>query len=255
MGRAKWIGSFVVACLPAGGGVAVAQPPPPPPPPPPPIALSAALETCATSPLPVGRVASFVGSMPAIAGADRMQMRFELQRRRPAERLWRPLRGVQGFDVWESAMPGRAGFVFHKRVDGLQVPATYRASVRFRWSRADGRLVRSVWRRTPACSQPDLRPDLVVRSLRAVLDARPALAVYTVVVRNDGAAPAGAFTVRVAGGASEVAALAAGSQTDVAVLAPACAPGGVVRAIVDADRRVDEADERNGLRRTCPLAG
>jgi hypothetical protein len=255
MGRAKRIGSFVVACLLAGGGVAVAQTPPAPVPPPPAIALSAALESCATSPLPVERIASFVGSMPAIDGADRMQMRFELQRRRPEERLWRPVHGVQGFDVWESAMTGRAGFVFHKRVDGLQVPAAYRARVRFRWYRADGTLVRSTWRRTTACNQPDLRPNLVAASLRAVLDARPALAVYTLVVRNDGASPAGAFTVRVAGGVSEVAALAAGRQIGVTVLAPVCARGATVLAVVDADRRVDEADERNGLRLSCPLVG
>lgn len=255
MDRAKRIGSFVVACLLTGGGVAVAQTPPPPVPSPPAIALNATLETCETSPMPVGRVASFVGSMPAIDGADRMQMRFELQRRRPEERLWRPVRGVQGFDVWESAMTGRAGFVFHKRVDGLQVPAAYRTRVRFRWYGADGTLVRATWRRTPACYEPDLRPDLVARSLRAVLDARPALAVYTLVVRNDGASPAGAFTVRVAGGVSEVAALAAGSEIDVTVLAPVCPPAATVLAIVDADRRVDEADERNGLRRSCPFAG
>jgi hypothetical protein len=255
MDCAKWIGSFVAACLLTGAGVAVAQTPEPPPPVPVPPTLSAAIETCQTSALPAQRVVSFVGSMPAIGGAERMQMRFELQRRRPLERIWRTLHGVAGFDVWESALPGRIGFVFHKRVDGLQPSVSYRARVLFRWYDADGAIVRRAHRGTPPCFQPDLRPDLVAGALRAVLDARPALAIYTLVVRNDGRSGAGPFTVRVAGGATEVAQLAAGSQAEVTVVAAACLPGSTVVALVDADRRVDEADEHNRRRRACPLAG
>jgi hypothetical protein len=250
MDCAKWIGSLVVAWLLAGSGVAVAQTPADPGGPP---SLSAALETCSTSALPAQRLASFVGSMPALDGADRMQMRFELQRRRAGESMWHKVPAVEGFGIWESALPDRAGFVFHKRVDGLQVPAAYRAIVRFRWYDAAGSLVARARRVTPACMQPDLRPDLTPGSLRAVLDASPAFAIYTLTVRNDGRSPAGPFTVRVAGAAKEVAGLGAGEQIDVTILSVACAPGSLVRAVVDADRRVDEADERNALRRACPL--
>jgi hypothetical protein len=255
MDCAKVIGSFVVVCLLAGAGDAIAQtPPPPPPPPPPPVPqLSAALESCEMSSLPVGRVASFVGSMPATVGATRMQMRFDLQRRRPGERMWTSVPGVQGFDIWETAMPSRAGFVFHKRVDSLQAPAAYRAVVRFRWSADDGTIVRRARRATASCNEPDLRPDLVPASLRATRDAQPGLADYALVVRNDGRSPAGPFAVRVAGVVQEVAGLAAGQQLAVVVVAPACVPGTTVRAIVDADQRIDEADEHNALRRRCPL--
>ena len=245
MDCAKWIGSLVVACLLTGGGAAVAQTPAP-------VALSAALETCEASSLPAQRVASFVGSMPAIAGAVRMQMRFDLQRRRPGERLWRKVPGVQGFGVWESAKPDRAGFVFHKRVDGLQVPAAYRSIVRFRWYDDDGEIVRQRRRRTPACEQPDLRPDLTPRSLRAVLDASPAFAVYTLVVRNDGRSAAGPFAVRVAGALTEVDGLAAGATRAVTVVGAACVPGASVGAMVDADRRIDESDEHNGAAPAVP---
>ena len=240
------IGSLVVAWLLAGPGFAMALTMAPPP-------LNADLETCTTSALPAQRVVAFVGSMPAMNGTVRMQMRFDLQRRRPDERLWHKVPGVEGFGVCESAMAGRVGFVFHKRIDGLQVPASYRATVRFRWQRADGTVARHVRKRTPACSQPDLRPDLAPGSLRAALDARPALAIYTLVVRNEGRSPAGPFAVRVAGAVTEVDGLGAGEQTEVAMLAPVCLPGSVVRVVVDADRRVDEADERNALRRRCPL--
>ena len=253
MDCAKWIGSLVVVGLLTVAGVAVAQTPAPPPPPPVMPQLRAALETCETSPLPVGRIASFVGAMPAVAGATRMQLLFDLQRRRSGERRWRVVRGVQGFGVWETSEPARAGFVFHKRVDGLHVPATYRARVRFRWADDDGEIVREARRHTRSCAQPDLRPDLVVTSLRAVLDARPAFALYTVTVRNDGRSAAGPFAVHAAGGISEVAGLAAGRQLAVTVIAPVCLPDLIVRATADADRRIDESDEHNALRRTCPL--
>jgi hypothetical protein len=248
MDRAKWIGSLVVAGLLAGPGIAVAQTMEAPP-------LSAALESCTPSALPAQRVASFVGSMPATKGADRMQMRFELLRRDPGEKLWHAVSGLKGFDVWESSMPARAGFVFHKRVDGLRVPASYRAVVRFRWRDADGAVVRSARKRPESCEQPDLRPELEALGVRAVLDARPAFALYTVLVRNDGRSPAGPFAVRVAGAVAEVAGLAAGEQKEVVILAPACARGSIVRAVVDADRRIEEADERNAMKRGCPLDG
>jgi len=253
MDCAQWIGSSLVACLLLGGGVAVAQTPAPPPPPSVP-ALAAELETCQRSALPAQRVASFVGSMPARAGADRMQMRFDLQRRKLGERRWRTVRGAQGFGVWETAEPGRAGFVFHKRVDGLQVPASYRALVRFRWTQSDGTIVKRARRRTAVCGQPDLRPDLVAVSLRGVLDVSIVPAVYRLVVRNDGRSAAGPFAVRVAGSLSEVAGLAAGERTVVTVVGTPCAAGTTVRALVDADFRIDESDEHNGLRRQCPLA-
>ncbi|MEA2189999.1 MAG: hypothetical protein QOI73_120 [Solirubrobacteraceae bacterium] len=248
MDCAKWTGSIAVAaCLLAGAGPAAAQTAAVPP------RLAASLESCETSPLAAERAAAFVGSMPATAGATRMSMRFDLQRRRAGEDLWHRVRGVEGLGDWEQAKPGRAGFVFHKRVTALQVPASYRAVVRFRWQRDDGAVVRSERRRTRACAQPDLRPDLVATSLRAVLDARPALAIYTLTVRNDGRSAAGPFAVRVAGARGEVPALAAGERTELLVVAAACAPGSTVEAIVDVDRRIDESQERNALRRDCPL--
>lgn len=247
MDRVKSIGPLALAWLLAGAGAAVAQRSAQTPP------LAAVLEACETSPLPAQRVATFAGSMPAIDGAVRMQMRFELQRRRPAQRHWRAVRGAQSFNVWETADRGRAGFVFHKRVDGLQVPASYRAIVRFRWRRANGTVVRRERRTTRACKQPDLRPDLVAGSLRAVVGVRPAFALYAFVVRNRGRSAAGPFAVRVAGATTEVTGLAAGRQIEVGVVAPACAPGTLVLATVDSDGRVNEADEHNSARRPCPV--
>jgi hypothetical protein len=215
--------------------------------------LAAGLETCAASPLPVERIAAFVGSMPAHTHATRMQMRFDLERKRPGERHWRRIQAA-GFGVWERANPKVAGFVFTRRVTGLPVPAVYRALVRFRWLAADGRTVKRASKRTPACRQPDLRPDLVPGALTAVLDVQPGLAVYTLVVRNVGRSTAGPSSVRVGTASVEVAALAAGEERAVPVTGLACLPLTPIVVRVDADRRIDESAERgNGARRQCPL--
>jgi hypothetical protein len=215
--------------------------------------LGALLETCLTSSLPIERAATFVGSMPAAAGATRMRIRFDLERRRPAERRWRQIR-APGFGTWERSDPNVAGFVFRRRVNGLPVPASYRARVRFRWIAADGSIVRRAQARTPACVQPDLRPNLVPGVLTAILDAQPGLGIYTLVVHNTGRSTAGPFGVRVGSGGAEVAPLPAGEQRAVTVIALACRPGDAIIARVDADRRVDESDERaNATRRPCPL--
>lgn len=218
--------------------------------------LRAVLETCEIGALPAQRVATFMGSMPARAGADRMGMRFDLERRRSGGRIWRPVRGVPGFGTWERSLPRRAGFVFHKRVAGLRVSAVYRSVVRFRWYAADGTVTQRAQRRTRACRQLDLRPDLEPGSLTAVGGPAPGLARYSLVMTNTGRSEAGPFAVRVATGVAEVARLGAGERRTVAVLAPACAPGTLVAVAVDADQRIEEAEERgNSAALECPLGG
>jgi hypothetical protein len=246
MGRALLLS--VLTALAVTASPAAAQGPQPQPPP-----LRALLESCTTSALPVQRVASFVASMPAHARAMRMHIRFDLERRRPGERFWRRVR-ASGFGVWERSAANVAGFVFRKRVNGLPVPASYRALVRFRWIGRDGTAVRRARARTAACVQPDLRPDLMPGALTALLGVQPGLALYTLVVANAGHAIAGPSSVRVGSASAEVGPLGPGEQRAVPVLAVACAAGTTVVVRVDADGRVEESEERaNTARRPCPL--
>lgn len=215
--------------------------------------LKASLESCLTSALPIERVATFVGSMPARAGARRMHVRFDLERRRPGEKRWRRIK-APGFGTWERSAANVAGFVFRKRINGLWVPASYRARVRFRWIAGDGTIVKRAHARTSACAQPDLRPNLVPGALTAILHAQPGIAIYTLVVRNTGRSTASASGVRVGSGGAEVGPLDPGEQRTVTVLALPCDPGATIIARVDADRRVEESRERgNATRRRCPL--
>jgi hypothetical protein len=246
MGRTLLLAVLFV--LTAMASCAHAQEPPPQTP-----ALSATLESCAASPLPVERLASFVASMPASASATRMRIRFDLERRRPGERYWRRVRAA-GFGIWERSDANVAGFVFRKRVNGLPVPASYRALVRFRWISDDGSAVRRAHARTAACEQPDLRPNLVPGRLTTILAVPPGLAIYTLVVANTGRSTASAFSVSVGSATAEVASLGPGEQRTVPVLALTCAARSRIVVRVDADRRVEESDERaNAARRPCPL--
>jgi hypothetical protein len=247
MRRAALIAVLVAFAVPA---VASAQQPP----------LRAKLTACASGPLATDRTATFTGSMPAIKGARRMWMRFDVLAHVGSTTAFAPLK-VPGLGVWQKSVPGRpGGFVFNQRVQGLLAPGVYRAVVRFRWYGKGGRLLRATSRETAICKQPDQRPDLLAGRLDAVPGPGPGIATYTLVVRNDGRGPAGSFDVVLSGVGPDqppqrVTGLAPGGSTMLIFAAPQCAPGSTVRLTVDAGAEVAEADEADDVvERTCPLA-
>ncbi len=237
---------LLVAGLLAGGAAAVAAAADHGVPP----ALGAELTLCATGPEAAERVAEFTGAMPALAGTERMAMRFDLLERRAGRTEFRRVT-APGLGVWERSAPGRAGFVFTKRVEALAARSAYRATVRFRWYDARGRVQRSTARRTPVCGQPDPLPQLRIVALAPAADGHRATVV------NLGGGPAGPFGVAVTVDGTErpavtVPGLAAGEQAEVALPAPRCTPGSEVRAVVDPAGRVVERDERdNALATIC----
>ncbi|MBA2636949.1 MAG: hypothetical protein H0U79_01800 [Solirubrobacterales bacterium] len=105
--------------------------------------LDARLESCDR------QGASFVGSMPALAGTERMEMRFDLEAREAGE-PWRPVPAPR-FGGWERSKPRRSGFVYEKRVERLDPQRAYRAVVRFRWLDAEGVVQRRARRLTEVC--------------------------------------------------------------------------------------------------------
>ena len=159
---------------------------------------------------------------------------------------------------WESSAPGKAGFVFTKRIDSLLTPAGYRAAIYFRWLDRKGRVLRMLRRTTGTCEQPDLRPDLVF----AGLDATPLAsgnATYTIAVANDGRSDARTSTVTLSfdgavQGVVTFGRIDPGGRLQGTITAPRCAPDSTVTVSVDADDTVDEADEVDNLViRPCPL--
>ncbi len=222
--------------------------------------LAAKLEACTTA--DAARSAIFKGSMPAVAAGGRMEMRFELYQR-PLTRLrWTHVQNVDSFDEWDISDPGISGFIVKKRVGGLLPGSTYRAVVRYRWRTAAGKVVRRVVRITPACAQPDTRPDLVVRNPSATGGRRGGdLVTYSAVVVNKGNGPSGQFNVvfelnGVAQPAQRFGPIAVGQKIPVSFQGPRCTAGSLLKVTVDSSAEVAETNEANNtLSAGCTVGG
>jgi hypothetical protein len=247
MQRAALIVTLVLLALPAG---AQAQAPP----------LRAKLSACQSGPAASARTATFVGSMPAVAGTKRMWMRFDLFERVAPATDFAAVKAPR-LGVWQKSAPGRAssGFVFTQRVQGLTGPASFRAQVRFRWYGAGGRLLRSATRTSAMCKQPDERPDLRAGALDAARGPLLDQATYELDVRNDGRTAATGFDVVLTVGGAEqppqhVAGLAPSATAPVTFVGPRCAPGSTLRFEVDAEDTVEESSEADDVvERVCPF--
>lgn len=217
-----------------------------------PPALAARLLACGTGPQDAGRFAVFRGSMPRRAGAERLWMRFDLEHRVDEDTAWQRLRAAT-FGRWERSEAGVPGFVYTKRVEGLAVPAAYRAVVRFRWVAANGTVIRASRRVTRACVQRDDRPDLAIHAPRLAPDRRMA----EVTVRNAGrtaTGPGAALVVTVDGAPlprRDLEPLGPGDEVAMTFPLPAgCPAGTVIAAIVDPEDVVEEASESDNRRVT-----
>lgn len=215
--------------------------------------LRATLEDCETGLRDEDRFAEFRGAMPARSG-HRLLMRFDLERRdadgEDFERLKAPT-----FGRWEKSKAGVAGFVYSKRVEGLEAPGQYRALVRFRWKSRSGRTIRTVKRRTKTCRVRDERPNLELGERRVV--ATPYGPVLEVVVRNDGRTRTereSELALRVNGvevSSARVPELEDGEETRVALAAAGCLADTAL-LVVDPDDVIGEADEDDNERaRPC----
>jgi hypothetical protein len=114
--------------------------------------VSATLEQCVTALTQPERSATFSGEMTTMAGAERMQMRIDVEERLPGEVGFHIVK-APGLGVWRSSAPGVKAYKYLKQVTNLSAPAFYRAAVRFRWLNAKGSLITATGRRTPVCAQ------------------------------------------------------------------------------------------------------
>src|SRR4051794_6073198 len=184
--------------------------------------------------------ATFQGQVTQLRKGLKMQMRFTLQASTPDAPKFRKV-AADTFGAWITAPASARRYTYDKTVRELLVPASYRVAIDFRW-RSGAKTVRSERALSPICRQPDLRPDLVLRSVRAERDG------YTAVVVNRGKQPAGAFDVDfqrngTSVGSSRVTGVAPGQVVDVFLPGPQCGEGEALTAVVDPRAEVDEADE------------
>jgi hypothetical protein len=187
--------------------------------------------------------ATFEGQISAFRTGLKMQLRFTLQVSTPDAPKFRRV-GADGFGEWITAPAGVRKYTYDKTVQALLVPASYRTVIEFRWRTAAGKTVRRERVTSRICRQPDLRPDLALRSVRPERDG------YVAMVVNRGRGAAGAFAVDFlrngrAIGTQRVAGVAAGAAVEVFLRNVRCGAGEELLTVVDPRSEVDEADESN----------
>jgi hypothetical protein len=208
---------------------------------------------CVRGPVPEDRLAVFRGAMRNMPGAERMWMRFKLQERVGAGRF-RTVK-APGIGVWHRSRPGVRRFAYRQRILALAEGSAYRAVVSFRWYAVDGELLRQTKRRSPACRQPGLLPNLRVTRIAGPEPILSGAYRYSVSVANRGPVAAEGFGVSLVVdggvvGTRTVSALAPGDSRRLVFTGPRCTSTmSAVADLGDAVREVTEQD--NVLNSSC----
>ena len=197
------------------------------------------------------RSATFEARMTAVKRTARMQVRFTLQTREEGGRGWRRV-AATGFDTWLASQAGVRRYTYARTIRNLPAPASYRTTVRFRWLDADGDTLRTRHDTSPACRQPDLRPDLAITRVDVLPAPHGDRRRYLITVANDGRTDAAPFDVGLRAGTEElgplpVFGLAAGARRTLTVLGPACVPDAAPVVPADVAAAVDERDEDDNV--------
>jgi hypothetical protein len=217
---------------------------------------------------PPARAVSVQAVMRPVTGTSKMQMRFELLRQTKTHPRFTSVHG-RGLGSWispsDSTLGQRAADVWivnHPVVD-LSGPATYKYRVMFKWLGAQGQTLSAATQVSPPCYQPELRADLLVKSLSmTAITTGPNVgkSAYTAVIGNRGLTGAGPIEVDFTNGtaAPQPATLAWVGSISTArqrfVAAP-CTPGSTLTVNVDPTQSIDEYDyANNALTMTCPAA-
>lgn len=162
-----------------------------------------------------------------------------------------PTLGQNPGDVWTVT----------KVVQNLRAPARYRMRVTFRWTDSRGRVLASDTRRSRVCVESDLRPDLLVKSVRVTNISRSE-DMYQAVIRNAGATSAeGPFGVELSFAQRAhllpqtvaITRLGAHRSLSVSFSGPRCSPAIAPVMTVDPDHRVpDRNRQNNSYQVKCP---
>ncbi len=216
---------------------------------------------CVTALDPPSRAMSVTAVMRPLTRTSKLQLKFQLYSRSSSTH---PFTRVRGGDLnrWVSPSDPTLGrrsadvWTVIKQVVDLKAPATYRVRAIFRWIGAHDKVLGTTVRTSPSCYQPELRPDLQVKTI--TVEAVPGNAdanEYVAVISNRGATAAGPFQVQFIDGSvvksHSVASLPAHSTIHQRFLGPLCTDG---PAAVTADP-VDAVDDynraNNSLSVTC----
>jgi hypothetical protein len=216
---------------------------------------------CHSDVAPLDRRITWVGDMFSLRAGNRMEMRFDVYTRTPADPVWRLVQAPD-LGIWNRAKPGRSEYKFRQKAVNLTAPASYKARVTFRWLGPKGQ--KTVKRLdSKVCEQRDPRPNLRVVRVNAS-PLKGSMATYQVVVRNVGGSAAGGpsgFDVALAvDGVTQapnknILGLRPGESVQVNFRGNRCSRSGTVKATVDPDARIDQSDRADDtLELPCPAS-
>ena len=216
---------------------------------------------CVTALDPPSRAISVTAVMRPVSGTSKLQIKFQLYSRSSSAR---PFTRVHGGDLnrWVSPSDPTLGersadvWTVIKQVVDLKAPATYRLRAVYRWIGAHNKVLGTMSRTSPSCYEPELRPDLQVKTISVeAVASNPSANLYVAVIRNRGATAAGPFQVQFIDGSvvksRSVATLPAHSTIHQRFVGPLCTsgPATVTADPVDAVDDYDRAN--NSLTVTC----
>jgi hypothetical protein len=233
--------AIAAATMIAGATVAAAEARPP-------ALTSVHVGACQLSPTSTDRAATFVSTMTAAPGSDRMWMRFRLRARAPGSRTAQVR--TPALSAWRKSRPGVDTFTYSQTVNGLSPTSMYWMAVDYRWLDAAGRVVAGATRYSGVCSE--LGPLNAVRISRVSAHRGDQGTVhYQFALTNTGRdelrnVKARLYVDRTAGAVATVDVLAPGSSQMVAVDGPAC--GRSLHLVLQEDARI----RRSVLGWHCP---
>jgi hypothetical protein len=213
---------------------------------------------------PLKRDVSVRATMRHLTGTQTLQIRFTLNLTAPGAASATVTAG--GLGQWltpsEPTLGQRPGDVWKlsKAVYNLG-GGSYEFAVTFRWLGTGGKVLRTVSLESSSCTIKELRPDLVVRSVKVrPISGKPARDRYLAAVVNQGASGSGPFSLLfdpgVTGASSQtkpVKSLRPGQGTTVRFTGPACDGASPPTVVADPTGAIDESDRsNNALTVACP---
>ncbi len=215
---------------------------------------------------PPARAVSIQAVMRPVTGTSKMQMKFELLRSTKPHPRFVSVRG-RGLGSWISPTDPTLGqqagdvWILTHPVVNLAAPATYKFRVTFKWLGSDGQTLGTAIQSSPTCYQPEMRADLLVRSLSIApitSGASAGQSAYIALIGNRGLTGAGPVQVEFADGATApvsgtIAWVGPKSSARERFVAPACTAGTTLTVTVDPMQTIDEYDFANNvLTMPCP---
>jgi hypothetical protein len=199
------------------------------------------------------RAATFYARVDTIAGAAKMQIRFQLLERLGRNDAWNKV-DVPALRTWHTSQSGVKHFGWKQTVDALRLGGAYKARVQYRWVTAAGTVLDTQSRDTPVCRGP--LPNIAVGDLSAKAGPTADTRTYRVTVENLGKVDAAGVGVSLSVDRAildtlTVDHLAAGETRTLSFTGPACRHSVKVKA--DPSNSIGESVEDDNTQQFgCP---